>query len=168
MSTPQLSITALMEERSTPNSTASSSPSATTSAASTTSTFAAPTPTYTPISDCPASNNTGYTSTYAQGSAGSVPAGAALTFTKYCDLTNPLTQSGATRIAQAFVYSFSDCVEVCAGYNFNNAGGNCTIAVYRATGSRPSNCWVGSTASSVSASSLGSDEGTDVALLRRS
>ena len=67
-------------------------------------------------------------------------------------------------ITEAFVYSFSDCVELCAGYNFLNAGANCTFAVYTPKAKRPSNCKVGS-ADGVSASSQPESDGTDVAML---
>jgi len=132
-----------------------------------TSTFSAATPTYTPLSDCPASNNTSYTSTYASGASGTVPSTAGLTFTKYCDRAGP---ASADHIAAAFVYSFSDCVEVCAGLNFRSAGRNCTVAVYQADGKRPGNCWVGGTQAQqpVDLASLGAATGTDVALLRQS
>ncbi|KAK5130296.1 hypothetical protein LTR08_002219 [Meristemomyces frigidus] len=142
-----------------------SEPTSTTSEApSTTSTFAAPTPTYTPISDCPASNDTGYTSSYTQQSSSS-SSDAGLKFTKYCDMAGPLSRTGASRIAEAFVYSFSDCIEVCAGYNYLNTGGsNCTVAVYQPSGSRPGNCWVGHVGD-VAFGSLDALEGTDVALV---
>ncbi|KAK1821916.1 hypothetical protein LTR12_003612 [Friedmanniomyces endolithicus] len=124
--------------------------------------FSAPTPTYTPLSTC--QNHTSYSSLYALGSLGPVPATARLNYTLYCNLTNPLTQPGAIKIAQAYTYSFSDCIEVCAGYNFWNAGSNCTVAAYQPTGSRPGNCWVGF-ADAVSVGSLAADPGMDVALL---
>ncbi|KAK4545595.1 hypothetical protein LTR36_002945 [Oleoguttula mirabilis] len=146
------------------NSTAASS---TSSATSTTSTFAAATPTYTPLSDCPASNDTGYTSSYAQLSSTtstSTSTTAGLTFTKYCAFAGPLSQSGAARITEAYVYSFSDCIEVCAGYNYYNAGSNCTVAVYEPAGDRPANCWVGQL-DGVLVSALKAENGTDVALL---
>ena len=145
-------------------SSASSSSSAVPSA---TSTYAAPVPTYTPLSDCPASNATSYSSSYAKGSSGTVPAGAGLNFTKYCDVAGPLSQPGASRIAEAFVYSFSDCIEVCAGINFWSAGSNCSVAVYQPDGTRPGNCWVGSTQKAIVLSSLSEDKGTDVALLEQ-
>ena len=103
-------------------------------------------------------------STYATGSTGTVPQGAGLNFTKYCDFASPLSSPNARHISEAFVYSFSDCVEVCAAYNFWNADSNCTVAVYQATASRPGNCWVGS-ASDVSVSSLNVQQGNDVAIL---
>jgi len=124
--------------------------------------FSAPTPTYTPLSTC--QNHTSYSSTYALGSLGPVPATARLNYTLYCNLTNPLTQPSAIKIAQAYTYSFSDCVEVCAGYNFWNAGSNCTVAAYQPTGRRPGNCWVGF-ADAVAVGSLAADPGMDVALL---
>ncbi|KAK0846259.1 hypothetical protein LTS02_014967 [Friedmanniomyces endolithicus] len=128
----------------------------------TTSAFSAPTPTYTPLSTC--QNHTSYSSLYALGSLGPVPATARLNYTLYCNLTNPLDQPSANKIAQAYTYSFSDCIEVCAGYNFWNAGSNCTVAAYQPTGRRPGNCWVGF-ADAVAVGSLAADPGMDVALL---
>lgn len=139
----------------------------TTSGPSSTSTFSAATPTYTPLSDCPDSNNTDYTSSFAQESSSNNHKSSGLQFTKYCDLSNPLSEDGAQRIAEAFVYSFSDCIEVCAGYNFWNSGSNCTVAVYQSGGGRPGNCWVGH-AGDVKASSLNETQGTDVAILTTS
>lgn len=133
---------------------------ATTASASATSTFAAATPTYTPLSDCPDSNDTGYTSTYDTATIQQTNAG--LKFTKYCDLSSPITDSA--RIAEAFVYSFSDCVELCASYNYWSNSSNCTVAVYLPDGSRPGNCWTGRV-NNVQASSLNATQGTDVALL---
>lgn len=130
-----------------------------------TSTFSAPTPTYTPLSDCPASNNTRYISSFAAGTSGSVTSGTGLNFTKYCDLESPLTTTNARTISEAFVYSFSDCIEVCAGYNFWAAGSNCTVAVYQPTGTRPGNCWVGSVSVEHGIGGLSVKEGMDVALL---
>lgn len=126
-------------------------------------------PTYTPLSDCPASNNTLYTSSYALGGSGAVPSGATLNFTKYCDRASPLTSTStsASQLAEAFVYSFSDCVEICAGFNFYNVGNNCTFAVYQPKGSRPGNCWVGH-ATGVVVGSLDQHTGIDVALLSSS
>ena len=93
-----------------------------------------------------------------------MPPGASLTFTKYCDFESPLTtQTGAFRIAEAFVYSFSDCIEVCASSNFYNADSNCTVAVYQPEGTRPGNCWVGN-AASVKLGELDKQDGTDVAM----
>ncbi|GAB7353634.1 hypothetical protein MBLNU459_g4047t1 [Dothideomycetes sp. NU459] len=135
-------------------------------ASSTTTTAAAVTPTYTPISDCPASNDTSYTSTYASGSSGTVPSGSGLNFTKYCDTASPFsgTAFSAKLISQAFVYTFDDCVEICAGYNFYASSSNCTVAVYEVGGSRPGNCQVGY-AKVGSHSDLDAKKGTAVALL---
>lgn len=142
------------------------SPSGTTSAPSSSTTFVAPTPTYTPLSDCPQSNDTTYSSTFLQGDSGDVPPGAGLTFTKYCDFESPLTtQTGALRTAEAFVYSFSDCIELCASSNFYDANSNCTVAVYQPDGTRPGNCWVGN-AAGVSLGELDKQDGTDVAMLK--
>ncbi|CZT20602.1 uncharacterized protein RCC_06460 [Ramularia collo-cygni] len=130
-----------------------------TPAASPTATFTAATPTYTPLSDCPESNDTGYTSSFDkltdQPDAG-------LKFTKLCDLASPISDS--QRIAEAYVYSFSDCVEVCASYNYWSNSRNCTVAVYLPDGKRPGNCWTGQV-NDVQASSLNSTIGTNVALL---
>ncbi|TKA69568.1 hypothetical protein B0A55_08016 [Friedmanniomyces simplex] len=124
--------------------------------------FSAPTPTYTPLSAC--QNHTTYASTYALGTLGPVPATARLKYTLYCNLTSPLSQPGANKIAQAYTYTLRDCIEVCAGYNFWNAGSNCTVAAYEPAGVRPGNCWVGY-ADAVSVASLAVQEGVDVALL---
>jgi len=146
------------------NSTTSSAvPSSTAAASSTTSTFAAATPTYIPLSDCPASNDTSYTSSFAQSSSSS---SSGLSFSKYCGFAGPLSRSNAYKMAEAFVYSFSDCIEVCAGLNYYSADSNCTVAVYQPSGSRPGNCWVGS-ASDATVSSLSVQQGTDVALLKQ-
>lgn len=126
--------------------------------ASATATFIAATPTYTPLSDCPDSNDTGYTSSYDN----TTNTGAGLKFTKYCDLTNPITDS--QRIAEAFVYSFSDCVEVCASYNYWSNSTNCTVAAYQPDGKRPGNCWTGKV-DGLQASALNITAGTEVALL---
>lgn len=122
------------------------------------------TPTILPLSDCPSSNDTSYTSNYAQGTSGTVPSTSALNFTKYCDFSSPLSQSSSHTITEAFVYTFDDCIEVCAGYNFWGAGSNCTVAVYDVSGNRPGNCWVGY-AEVNSPSQLTQKTGTDVALI---
>lgn len=139
---------------------ATATATATKASATATSTFAAATPTYTPLSDCPASNDTGYTSTYDK--ATDVQSGAGLKFTKYCDLASPISDS--ERIAEAFVYSFSDCVELCASFNYWSNSTNCTVAVYIPDGTRPGNCWAGEV-DNVQVSSLNTTAGTDVALL---
>lgn len=145
--------------------TRASDPSGTITAPSTTSTFIAATPTYVALSDCPQSNDTTYSSSFADGSSGDVPPEAGLFFTKYCDFASPLTtQTGAKRIAEVFVYSFSDCIEACAGSNFWNANANCTVAVYQPAGTRPGNCWVGN-AENVKVDDLEKQDGTDVAML---
>lgn len=134
--------------------------SATAASASATSTFVAPVPTYTPLSDCPGSNDTGYTSSF--DTSTNSHTGAGLKFTKYCSLSSPISDS--SRIAEAFVYSFSDCVEVCASYNYWSNTTDCSVAVYLPDGERPGNCWTGNV-NDVQASSLNTTEGTDVALL---
>lgn len=155
----------LREDQENQLSTNTTAATGTPSSATATSTFVAATPTYTPLSDCPDSNNTTYTSSYNQTSSSTSQASnAGLHFTKYCDLQNPLSSTGSARIAEAFVYSFSDCVEVCAGYNYWNDNSNCTVAVYEPAGSRPGNCWVGN-AGDVDVASLNTTTGTDVAVL---
>jgi hypothetical protein len=137
----------------------SSATTSTTPSASATSTYSAATPTFSPISGC--SNSTLFTSTYAQGLSGS---SAGLNFTAYCNYGNLLDNTKASNASQAYVYSFADCMEVCAGFNYLHDNNNCTIAVYQSSAARPSNCWVGSL-DGVTASSLVADEGMDVALL---
>ncbi|KAI7574150.1 hypothetical protein KC343_g23247, partial [Hortaea werneckii] len=113
--------------------------SSTLAASTAASTYSAPTPTYTALSDCPQSNNTLYTSSYAGSGATGVE------FTKYCDYANPLSHQGATTQAQVFVYAFNDCIDLCAGLNSNDgtASTNCSVAVYMPNDNRPYNCAVG-------------------------
>lgn len=134
----------------------SSSPSATPTA-----TFIAAVPTYTPLNDCPDSNDTGYTSSFSNATDPQPSAG--LQFTKFCNLSNPIRED-SQRIAEVFVYSFSDCVEVCASYNYYSDSGKCTVAVYQPDAPRPGNCWTGSVGD-VQASALNATRGTEVALL---
>ncbi|OTA22104.1 hypothetical protein BTJ68_14607 [Hortaea werneckii EXF-2000] len=138
-----------------------SSASASKTATTTASTFSAPTPTYTALSDCPQSNNTLYTSSYAGSGASGVD------FTKYCNYANPLSQKGATTQAQVFVYAFNDCIDLCAGLNSNDgtASTNCSVAVYMPNDNRPYNCAVGHHAADTSIRSLGADKGTNVAFV---
>ncbi|KAK4574428.1 hypothetical protein LTR86_002190 [Recurvomyces mirabilis] len=126
-------------------------------------TFAAPTPTFSPLANC--ADNTTYTSTYSKGASGSVPANAGLNFTVYCNLTNPLLKPTSQTLAVAYTYSLSDCVEVCAGYNYYANSGNCTVAAYQPTGNRPSNCWIGYTTGGLQVSSLKESDGMDIAVL---
>ncbi|KAI7477955.1 hypothetical protein KC357_g4427 [Hortaea werneckii] len=138
-----------------------SSASASKTATTTASTFSAPTPTYTALSDCPQSNNTLYSSSYAGSGASGVD------FTKYCNYANPLSQKGATTQAQVFVYAFNDCIDLCAGLNSNDgtASTNCSVAVYMPNDNRPYNCAVGHHAADTSIRSLGADKGTNVAFV---
>ena len=80
-------------------------------------------------------------------------------------MQSPLSSPNAVKLAESFVYSFSDCVELCAGYNFLNTASNCTFAVYTPGAKRPSNCWVGSADVTVD-SAAQVDKGTDVAALQ--
>jgi hypothetical protein len=138
-------------------------------ATATTSIFSAPVPTYTPLSDCPASNNTRYISALSTDTK-QVPSG--LDFTRYCGKASPLNSvSGAANITSAFVYSFADCIEVCASYNFLNKNSNstngtdCTVAVYQPTASRPINCWVGDAGNAIQVNALAAADAVDVAVL---
>lgn len=108
-------------------------------------------------------DNTTYTSSYASSDAS--PPVSGLTFTMRCDTQSPLASSDGTQTAAAFVYSFADCVEVCAGVNWQNAAIDCTVAVYQPAGERPANCWIGTSSSGGNASSLKVEDGTEVALL---
>lgn len=137
-------------------STASASPTAA-------SAFIAPTPTYSPLSDCPQSNNTLYSSSLASNDSNNAQTSPGLNFTKYCDVDSPLSNSGAKTLSEAFVYSFSDCVEVCASLNFYAGDKNCSVAVYQVDGNRPGNCWVGTAETTFA--QLEAKTGTDVALL---
>ncbi|KAF2769993.1 hypothetical protein EJ03DRAFT_350800 [Teratosphaeria nubilosa] len=132
-----------------------------TTSATTTPAYSAATPTYEPSNAC--SNATLYTSSYAAGLTGSATA-AGLNFTALCDVSNPLASTKATNITEAYVYSFQDCIETCASYNYLHEDKNCTVAVYRPARARPANCYIG-TLTGVTASQLGADRGTDVALL---
>ncbi|KAK3639603.1 hypothetical protein LTR56_012388 [Elasticomyces elasticus] len=129
-----------------------SSNSSTAEAPATRATFAPATPTFTPLADC--ANGTSYTSRSSKD----------VQFNIYCNTASPLSQNGASKMAEAFTYSFGDCIEVCAGLNGLNGGSNCTVAAYEATASRPFNCWLGY-ANDVVVGSLKGDEGTDFALV---
>lgn len=123
------------------------------------STFSAPTPTYVPLSDCPKSNNTVYASPFSE--AGSNSDSTKQTFTKYCDL---IPSDSTTRISGIFVYSFSDCADLCASYNFESQTSDCNVAYYEPNISRPAiNCWIAKGQAILS--TLQKQEGTDVAIL---
>ena len=152
----------LTRHYSTASSTATTTQSTKTTASPTTpaTTFHAPTPTYKPISDCPQSNFTVYKAPFGSDSES--------TFVVYCNLANPLSQNSnvafSKYVAESFVYSMSDCVNSCASYNSIQGGGNCTVAVYKPQAQRPSNCLIGY-AFNVTASQLGEEQNTEVALL---
>jgi hypothetical protein len=123
----------------------SSPPSATISAAA--GTYAGAVPTYQPLDSCPDANNTAYTSTYAETHETSETSSnntANLTFILHCGLESPITSAtGAATLSEAFVYTFDDCIELCASLNFWAGNANCSFAAYDVNGSRPGNCWVG-------------------------
>lgn len=78
----------------------------------------------------------------------------------YCNLTPP---QPSTRIAGAFVYSLSDCADICASYNFSNNSTSCGIAFYQPLARRPSNCWIAQTQMLIG--SLEAKQGTEVGIL---
>ncbi|KAI4746789.1 hypothetical protein E4T50_02932 [Aureobasidium sp. EXF-12298] len=147
--------------------TATSLKSATSTTASTT---ALSTPTFVPLSACPTANNTLYTSSVSNNSSlipssDNTTAPVELTYTRYCDADTPANFKPLT---SGFVYTFDDCIELCATYNAYAGGStSCNVAVYDVQQARPVNCVVGS-AQNVSAESLGVDGSLAVALLKPS
>jgi len=66
------------------------------------------------------------------------------------------------------VYTFDDCIEMCAAYNVYSGGSTtCDMAVYDVKESRPVNCIVGS-AQNAAAESIGIDGSLAIALLKSS
>ncbi|KAG9999467.1 hypothetical protein KCU78_g15891, partial [Aureobasidium melanogenum] len=147
--------------------TATSLKSATSTTASTT---ALSTPTFVPLSACPTANNTLYTSSVSNNSSlvpssDNTTAPVELTYTRYCDAKPPVDFKPLT---SGFVYTFDDCIELCATYNAYASGPtSCNVAVYDVQQARPINCVVGS-AQNASVESLGVDGGLAVALLKPS
>ncbi|KAG9520270.1 hypothetical protein KCV07_g4465, partial [Aureobasidium melanogenum] len=147
--------------------TATSLKSVTSSTASTT---ALSTPTFVPLSACPIANNTLYTSSVSNNSSlipssDNTTAPVELTYTRYCNADTPADFKPLT---SGFVYTFDDCIELCATYNAYASGPtSCNVAVYDVQQARPVNCVVGS-AQNVSVESLGVDGGLAVALLKPS
>jgi hypothetical protein len=113
------------------SSTAASGPASSTAASASPAQF-------TPSTDCPNSNGTTYTSLFAQGKDGTPAPGAGLTFQKYCNLGFP---GGMIKLAEAWVYSFNDCIELCASINFWAGNSSCQGANYWLAGTKPGNCW---------------------------
>ncbi|KAH0213285.1 hypothetical protein KCU90_g26390, partial [Aureobasidium melanogenum] len=141
------------------------------SATSTTaSTTALSTPTFVPLSACPTANNTLYTSSSFNSSslipsADNTTAPAELTYTRYCDANTPADFKPLT---SGFVYTFDDCIELCATYNAYAGGpASCNVAVYDVQQARPVNCVVGNVQNATS-ESLSIDGGLAVALLKPS
>ncbi|KAH0346799.1 hypothetical protein KCU83_g7132, partial [Aureobasidium melanogenum] len=141
--------------------------SATSTIASTT---ALSTPTFVPLSACPNANNTLYTSSSSNSSSlipssDNTTAPVELTYTRYCDAKPPADFKPLT---SGFVYTFDDCIELCATYNaYAGESTSCNMAVYDVQQARPVNCVVGS-AQNASSESLGVDGGLAVALLKPS
>ncbi|KAI5202599.1 hypothetical protein E4T39_04683 [Aureobasidium subglaciale] len=150
---------------------AASSPM-TTSTRSATSTVASTsvlsTPTFAPISACPSANNTLFVSTISNSSslissADNTTATVDLTYTRYCDANTPAEFKPVT---SGFVYTFDDCIEMCAAYNVYADGSvHCNVAIYNVEESRPVNCVVG-IAQTTGIKSLGINGGLAVAVLK--
>ncbi|KAI4747626.1 hypothetical protein E4T50_02048 [Aureobasidium sp. EXF-12298] len=137
------------------------------------STTALSTPTFVPLSACPMANNTIFISTVSNtssliGSATNSTAPiAGPTYTRYCDANTPADFKPLT---SGFVYTFDDCIEMCATYNtYSTSAGSatCNVAVYDVEQARPVNCMVGSTQNAATAG-LGIDGGLAIALLKPS
>ncbi|KAK4935062.1 hypothetical protein LTR28_010449 [Elasticomyces elasticus] len=161
------STSSIASATSTPTSTHPPTGLASSISSTTSSTTAAATPTIQPTSDCPSSNATTYAP--AQSSSGS-SSSTHFTFTKYCQTKSPFDKNPtrAAKLAQAFFYTFNDCIDLCAGFNAISGQRNCSAVAYQVGVARPSgNCWVGSVQEldGAYARSLGFDAGTDVALL---
>jgi len=119
-----------------------------------------------------------YTSIYSSKTSSNISAlthGATLntTFTKHCSTASPLDVPGyaGTTLTSAYLYTFNDCIELCAAFNFWANDTVCGYAMYKAQAARPGNCWVGWT-NIVSAELDGASPGllepmveTDIALL---
>ncbi|CAD0027353.1 unnamed protein product [Aureobasidium pullulans] len=128
------------------------------------------TPTFVPLSACPSANNTLFVSAISNSSsltssADNTTSTVDLTFTRYCDANTPATFKPLT---SGFVYTFDDCIEMCAAYNVYSGGSTtCGMAVYDVKGSRPVNCIVGS-AQTAAAENIGVDGSLAIALLKSS
>jgi hypothetical protein len=137
------------------------------------STTALSTPTFVPLSACPTANNTIFTSTVSNtssliGSAtnNTAPVGGSA-YTRYCDVNTPADFKPLT---SGFVYTFDDCIEMCATFNVystSSAPTTCNVAIYDVEQARPVNCVVGSTQVAAT-QGLGVDGGLAIALLKPS
>jgi hypothetical protein len=88
-----------------------------------------------------------------------------VSFTRYCDVNTP---ADFKPLSSGFVYTFDDCIELCAAYSVYATGAaaaTCNVAVYDVEQVRPVNCVIGSTLAAA-ANSLGNDGGLAVALLK--
>ncbi|KAI4731337.1 hypothetical protein E4T49_00795 [Aureobasidium sp. EXF-10728] len=142
--------------------------SATSATATIPSTTALSTPTFTPLSACPSANNTLFVSTISNTSSLVSPTTNTttpidLTYTRYCDANKPADFKALT---SGFVYTFDDCIDLCAAYNVyaGDSSTPCNVAVYDVKQSRPVNCVVGNT-QHANAQSVGIDGGLAVGLL---
>jgi hypothetical protein len=137
------------------------------------STTALSTPTFVPLSACPTANNTIFISTVSNtssliGSAtnNTAPVGGSA-YTRYCDVNTPADFKPLT---SGFVYTFDDCIEMCATFNVystSSAPTTCNVAIYDVEQARPVNCVVGSTQVAAT-QGLGVDGGLAIALLKPS
>ncbi|KAI5246398.1 hypothetical protein E4T42_06328 [Aureobasidium subglaciale] len=152
---------------------AASSPtttSTTTATSTVASTSVLSTPTFVPLSACPSANNTLFISTISNSSSLISPADNTtttvdLTYTRYCDAKTPAAFKPLT---SGFVYTFDDCIEMCAAYNVYAEGSvACDVAIYDVKETRPVNCVVG-TAYTTGAESLGIEGGLAIAVLKPS
>jgi len=107
--------------------------------------------TFVPSSDC--KNGTTYNSLY-QKNPNDATRVADLTFTMVCS-----AWMWEFNVATAFVYTFEDCIELCAGINFQFAARPCVGVSYDIQTSRPANCWAHN------ASTLTFAPGNDAAIL---
>jgi hypothetical protein len=93
-----------------------------------------------------------------------------VSFTRYCEANTP---ADFKPLSSGFVYTFDDCIELCAAYNVYATGAaaaaatTCNVAIYDVEQARPVNCVVGSTLAAA-ANGLGIDGGLAVALLKAS
>ncbi|KAI4722585.1 hypothetical protein E4T48_01082 [Aureobasidium sp. EXF-10727] len=151
---------------------AASGPTTTSATSATTtipSTTALSTPTFTPLSACPSANNTLFISTISNTSSlvsatnNTTTTPIDLTYTRYCDANTPADFKPLT---SGFVYTFDDCIDLCAAYNVyaGDSSTSCNVAAYDVKQARPVNCVVGNT-QHANAQSVGINGGLAVGLL---
>jgi len=116
---------------------------------------------FVPTRDCTGpANGTKYTSLYTSGTSGQVYPSQGLHFTKLCSTDQ---RSNVNNIAEAWVYTFEDCIELCASINFWSNSSICIGVAYKGDGlERPGNCWTHNATGTISHDS---DSTIDAALL---